>query len=55
MTMPVGGAADEQGIFTPQRFKDQVVIVTGAAQGIGFAVAPRIARERWHRGLGRPR
>ncbi len=45
MTMPVGGAADEQGIFTPQRFKDQVVIVTGAAQGIGFAVAQRIARE----------
>ena len=45
MTMPVGGAADEQGIFSPQRFKDQVVIVTGAAQGIGFAVAQRIARE----------
>lgn len=45
MTMPVGGAADEQGLFTPQRFKDQVVIVTGAAQGIGFAVAQRIARE----------
>ena len=45
MTMPVGGAADEQGIFTPQRFKDQVVIVTGAAQGIGFAVAQRVARE----------
>ena len=45
MTMPVGGAADEQGIFTPQRFKDQVVIVTGAAQCIGFAVAQRIARE----------
>ena len=45
MTMPVGGAADEQGIFTPQRFQDQVVIVTGAAQGIGFAVAQRIARE----------
>lgn len=45
MTMLVGGAADEQGIFTPQRFKDQVVIVTGAAQGIGFAVAQRIARE----------
>ena len=45
MTMPVGGAADEQGIFTPQRFKDQVVIVTGAAQGIGFAIAQRIARE----------
>lgn len=45
MTMPVGAAADEQGIFTPQRFKDQVVIVTGAAQGIGFAVAQRIARE----------
>ncbi|PQM73536.1 1,6-dihydroxycyclohexa-2,4-diene-1-carboxylate dehydrogenase [Corynebacterium sp. J010B-136] len=45
MTMPVGGAADEQGIFTPQRFKDQIVIVTGAAQGIGFAVAQRVARE----------
>lgn len=45
MTMPVGGAADQQGIFTPQRFKDQVVIVTGAAQGIGFAVAQRVARE----------
>ena len=45
MTMPVGGAAGQQGIFTPQRFKDQVVIVTGAAQGIGFAVAQRIARE----------
>ena len=45
MTMPVGGAADQQGSFTPQRFKDQVVIVTGAAQGIGFAVAQRIARE----------
>src|SRR5690625_4492427 len=45
MTMPVGSSADEQGIFTPQRFEDQVVIVTGAAQGIGFAVAQRIARE----------
>lgn len=39
MSMPVGSAADEQGIFTPQRFQGQVVIVTGAAQGIGFAVA----------------
>ncbi|MEY8578353.1 1,6-dihydroxycyclohexa-2,4-diene-1-carboxylate dehydrogenase [Corynebacteriaceae bacterium 6-324] len=45
MSMPVGGAADEQGIFTPQRFHGQVVIVTGAAQGIGFAVAQRVARE----------
>lgn len=45
MSMPVGGAADEQGIFTPQRFHGQVVIVTGAAQGIGFAVAQRIAQE----------
>lgn len=45
MSMPEGGAADEQGIFTPQRFENQVVIVTGAAQGIGFAVAQRIARE----------
>lgn len=45
MSMPVGGAADEQGIYTPQRFHGQVVIVTGAAQGIGFAVAQRIAQE----------
>ena len=45
MSMPVGSAAEEQGIFTPQRFQGQVVIVTGAAQGIGFAVAQRIARE----------
>lgn len=45
MSMPLGGAADEQGIYTPQRFQGQVVIVTGAAQGIGFAVAQRIARE----------
>jgi dihydroxycyclohexadiene carboxylate dehydrogenase len=29
----------------PNRFKDKVVVVTGAAQGIGKAVAIRIARE----------
>lgn len=32
-------------IFTPDRFKGQCVLVTGAAQGIGRAVAERIAKE----------
>ncbi len=32
-------------LFTPQRFRGQAVLVTGAAQGIGRAVAERIARE----------
>jgi dihydroxycyclohexadiene carboxylate dehydrogenase len=31
--------------FFPNRFKDKVVVVTGAAQGIGKSVAMRIARE----------
>jgi dihydroxycyclohexadiene carboxylate dehydrogenase len=32
-------------LTTPGRFDDKAVVVTGAAQGIGFAVAQRIARE----------
>lgn len=31
--------------FTPDRFKGQCILVTGAAQGIGRAVAERIAKE----------
>lgn len=33
------------GLFTPNRFRHQSVLITGAAQGIGRAVAERIARE----------
>ena len=33
------------GLFTPDRFRHQCVLITGAAQGIGRAVAERIARE----------
>ncbi|WP_445228169.1 1,6-dihydroxycyclohexa-2,4-diene-1-carboxylate dehydrogenase [Corynebacterium sp. H78] len=42
--VPVGDAA-EQEILSPGRFSGQVVVVTGAAQGIGYAVAKRIAHE----------
>ena len=32
-------------MFFPDRFKDKIVIVTGAAQGIGRGVALRVAAE----------
>lgn len=45
-TMPVGeGVEGSPELFTPDRFKGQNVIITGAAQGIGQAVANRIAHE----------
>jgi dihydroxycyclohexadiene carboxylate dehydrogenase len=44
--MPVGaGIEGAPEIFTPNRFKGKRVLVTGAAQGIGLAVANRIAHE----------
>lgn len=44
--MPVGsGVEGAPEIFTPNRFKGKRVLVTGAAQGIGLAVANRIAHE----------
>ncbi|WP_432418587.1 1,6-dihydroxycyclohexa-2,4-diene-1-carboxylate dehydrogenase [Corynebacterium breve] len=44
--MPTGQGIDgAPELFTPNRFADQVVLITGAAQGIGLAVANRIAFE----------
>ena len=44
--MPVGaGIEGAPEIFTPNRFKGKRVLVTGAAQGIGLAVANRLAHE----------
>lgn len=44
--MPEGeGITGPPDLLTPDRFTDQNVLVTGAAQGIGQAVAHRIAHE----------
>nr|WP_241228378.1 1,6-dihydroxycyclohexa-2,4-diene-1-carboxylate dehydrogenase [Corynebacterium hylobatis] len=44
--MPTGeGVSGIPEFFTPQRFAGQNVLITGAAQGIGQAVAHRIAHE----------
>lgn len=44
--MPTGdGVAETPAVFTPHRFSGQVVLITGAVQGIGLAVANRIAHE----------
>lgn len=44
--VPVGGEIGARPeIFTPQRFRNKRVVVTGAAQGIGYAVAQRLAFE----------
>lgn len=40
-----GGLLDEPGYLSPGRFTGKVVLVTGAAQGIGARVARRIAAE----------
>lgn len=40
-----GGLLDEPGFISPGRFAGKVVLVTGAAQGIGEQVARRIAAE----------
>ncbi|WOP17267.1 benzoate 1,2-dioxygenase electron transfer component BenC [Raineyella sp. LH-20] len=40
-----GGLLDEPGFLSPGRFAGKVVLVTGAAQGIGERVARRIAAE----------
>lgn len=46
MSAPVGdGITEAPSIFTPNRFQGLNVLVTGAAQGIGQAVAQRIAYE----------
>ncbi len=46
MNAPVGrGIPDRPTHITPERFFGQSIIVTGAAQGIGLAVAQRIAHE----------
>ena len=46
MSAPVGqNVGDRPRHITPERFFGQGVIVTGAAQGIGYAVAHRIAHE----------
>lgn len=45
-TVPVGEGREETPTFiTPDRFKGQNVLITGAAQGIGEAVAHRVAHE----------
>ncbi len=44
--MPTGdGVEGAPPVFTPGRFEGQVVLITGAVQGIGLAVANRIAHE----------
>lgn len=44
--MPTGAGVDgPPALFTPHRYDGQVVLITGAAQGIGLAVANRIAHE----------
>ncbi|QGF23948.1 benzoate 1,2-dioxygenase electron transfer component BenC [Raineyella fluvialis] len=43
--MILGGLLDEPGFVSPGRFTGKVVLVTGAAQGIGERVARRIAAE----------
>ena len=49
MGAPVGaGVGDRPRHVTPERFFGQGVVVTGAAQGIGLAVAQRIAHEDGH-------
>ncbi len=46
MSAPVGiGVGSRPRHITPERFFGQTVVVTGAAQGIGQAVAQRIAHE----------
>ena len=42
---PVGPGAGKAPAISPGRFAGKVVVVTGAAQGIGFAVASRVAAE----------
>ena len=43
--MPAGKTAVSKKRFIPQRFRDQVALVVGGAQGIGKAIAVRLARE----------
>ncbi len=46
MSVPVGqGVSGQPAHFTPERFYGQGILITGAAQGIGLAVAHRIAYE----------
>jgi len=45
MQSPMAKSSETNARFIPNRFRDQVALVVGGAQGIGKAIAVRLARE----------